>query len=95
MNLISGEPAAKRGATTIGIRPEHVDVSHHRGRVAGAVRLAEHLGSDTFVYAEADGIGPMTVRLDGEAPLQAGRRDLRHAAGGALHKFDQDGRRIG
>ena len=73
MNLIKGAPAAKRGATTIGIRPEHIDVSTTAGEWPATVRLAEHLGSDTFVYAEADGIGPLTLRLEGEAPLKPGR----------------------
>src|SRR6478672_8747830 len=66
MNLIKGAPAAKRGAETIGIRPEHADVSTTAGEWPAKVRLAEHLGSDTFVHAEADGIGPMTLRLEGE-----------------------------
>ena len=35
MNLIEGAPAAKHGAKTIGIRPEHLDVSTTRRRVEG------------------------------------------------------------
>ena len=95
MNLVTGASAAKRGATTIGIRPEHVDVSTTAGEWPAKVRLAEHLGSDTFVYVEADGIGPLTVRLEGEAPLKPGEHDLRHAARGASARFDKDGKRIG
>src|SRR3984957_18080153 len=69
MNLIKGPPAAKRSAETIGIRPEHADISTTAGEWPAKVRLAEHLGSDTFVHAAADGIGPMTLRLEGEAAL--------------------------
>ena len=53
MNLITGEPAARRGATTIGIRPEHTEVSTTAGEWKAKVRLAEHLGSDTLVHADA------------------------------------------
>ena len=67
MNLIRGEAAAKRGATTIGIRPEHADVSTTAGEWRAKIRLAEHLGSDTFLHAEAEGIGPLTLRLAGES----------------------------
>ncbi len=94
MNLIRGASAEKRGAATIGIRPEHVDVSTTAGEWPATVRLAEHLGSDTFVHAEGDGIGPMTLRLAGEAPLKADQRIFVTPREANLHKFDKDGRRI-
>ena len=55
MNFIRGASAEKRGAAMIGVRPEHVTISDHAGEWPATVRLAEHLGSDTFVHAEADG----------------------------------------
>jgi len=94
MNLIKGAPAAKRGATTIGIRPEHVDVSTSAGEWPASVTLAEHLGSDTFIHAEADGIGHMTLRLEGEAPMHAGQRIFITPREANIHRFDKDGRRI-
>jgi multiple sugar transport system ATP-binding protein len=94
MNLIKGAPAAKRGAATIGIRPEHADISTTPGEWPATVRLAEHLGSDTFVHAEGDGIGPLTLRLEGEAPLKADQRIFVTPREQHLHRFDQDGRRI-
>src|SRR6202021_2448962 len=61
MNTLTGPSAAKRGAATIGIRPEHLELSATAGEWPARVRIAEHLGSDTFIYAEADGgIGQMT-----------------------------------
>ena len=93
MNLIKGAPAAKRGAETIGIRPEHADVSTTAGEWPAKVRLAEHLGSDTFVHAEADGIGPMTLRLEGEAALTPGQSIFVTPREAHLHRFDKDGRR--
>ncbi len=94
MNLIKGAAAAKRGAETIGIRPEHADVSTSAGEWPAKVRLAEHLGSDTFVHAEADGIGPMTLRLEGEAALKPGQTIFVTPREAHLHRFDKDGRRI-
>ena len=94
MNMIRGPSAAKRGATTIGIRPEHSDVSTTAGEWPATVRLAEHLGSDTFVHADADGFGPLTLRLEGEAPLKPDQRIFITPRESNLHKFDKEGRRI-
>src|ERR1700720_91517 len=94
MNLIKAAPAAKRGAETIGIRPEHADISTTAGEWPAKVRLAEHLGSDTFVHAEADGMGPLTLRLEGEAPLTPGQSIFVTPREPHLHRFDKDGRRM-
>jgi multiple sugar transport system ATP-binding protein len=94
MNLIRGEPAAKRGAATIGIRPEHADVSTTAGEWRAAVRVAEHLGSDTFLHAESETVGPLTIRLAGEAPIAPGDTIFVTPRQAHLHRFDQDGRRI-
>ena len=51
-------------------------------------------GSDTFVHAEGDGIGPLTLRLEGEAPLKPDQRIFVTPREANLHKFDKDGRRI-
>jgi multiple sugar transport system ATP-binding protein len=94
MNMIRGPSAEKRGAATLGIRPEHADVSTTAGEWPATVRLAEHLGSDTFVHAEADGIGPLTLRLEGEAPLKPDQRIFVTPREAYLHRFDKDGKRI-
>jgi multiple sugar transport system ATP-binding protein len=94
MNLIRGESAAKRGAATIGVRPEHADVSTTEGEWRAKVRLAEHLGSDTFVHLDADGIGPLVLRLQGEKPLAVGQEVFVTPREARLHRFDKDGKRI-
>ena len=63
MNLISGEPAGRANAQTIGIRPEHVNISKTGGDWKGTVGVAEHLGADTFLHVHSDDIGPLTVRI--------------------------------
>jgi multiple sugar transport system ATP-binding protein len=94
MNVVTGPSAAKRGATTIGIRPEHVEVSTTAGEWPAKVRLAEHLGSETYLHVEADDIGQMTVRIDGEAPYQPGERIFLTPEEVRIHRFDQEGHRI-
>ena len=94
MNLIAGAPAARRDATTIGIRPEHADVSTTAGEWKATVRLAEHLGSDTLVHADAGEIGSLTLRLPGENPLAAGQEIFVTPREDRIHRFDGDGKRI-
>src|ERR1700755_2631589 len=52
MNFISGETARKYGAATIGVRPEHLRVARGEEGWQGKVIVAEHLGSDTFLYVD-------------------------------------------
>ncbi len=86
-------PSAAR--PSIGIRPEHLDLSKTRGRMAARVRLAEHLGSDTFVYADAgrararSPCAPTAKRRckPGDTIYLTPREDR-------MHKFDKEGRRI-
>ena len=62
MNFVNGEEAARHGAHSIGIRPEHLAISATEGAWRGTVGVAEHLGSDTFLYVHrADGQGTLTV----------------------------------
>jgi len=95
MNLIGGAEAAKHGATTIGIRPEHLTVTPAGGTWTGRIGVSEHLGSDTFFHVAIDGIpDPVTVRAGGEVALHYGDTihltpDLAH-----LHRFDAQGLRI-
>jgi multiple sugar transport system ATP-binding protein len=94
MNTVTGPSAAKRGATTIGIRPEHLALSATAGEWPARVRIAEHLGSDTFVYAEVEGQGQMTVRVEGEASRKPGDVIYLTPQEDRIHKFDVDGKRI-
>jgi multiple sugar transport system ATP-binding protein len=95
MNIVTGPSAEKRGAATIGVRPEHLQLSKTAGEWSARVRIAEHLGSDTFVYAQGEGIGQMTVRVEGEASYKPGDTIFLTPVEDRLHKFDRDGKRIG
>jgi len=94
MNLVTGPSAERRKAATIGVRPEHVALSSTAGEWPARVRLAEHLGSDTYVHVEADSIGQMTIRQAGEAPHAPGDRVFVVPEESRIHRFDQEGRRI-
>ena len=95
MNLISGPEAAKHGAHTIGIRPEHIDVSTTEGTWSGVVKVSEHLGSDTFFHVYDTGLTEMmTVRARGEVGLRHGDRVFLTPREDSLHRFDANGLRI-
>ncbi len=95
MNLIEGAEAQKHGAHTIGIRPEHVDVSKTEGLWQGTVGVAEHLGSDTFIHIHGvPGCDPVTVRAAGDVSVKHGDTVYLTPNESLLHKFDAEGLRI-
>ncbi|MBC2836584.1 ABC transporter ATP-binding protein [Paragemmobacter straminiformis] len=93
MNLIDGAEAMKHNATTIGIRPEHLDVRAD-GPWQGIVGLAEHLGSDTFLKVTVEGLGTLTVRATGEVSLRHGDRIGLSPQLERLHRFGADGKAL-
>ncbi|MCC1494296.1 ABC transporter ATP-binding protein [Cognatishimia sp. F0-27] len=96
MNFVEGPEAAKHGAHTIGVRPEHIDVVESGGEWHGTVGVAEHLGSDTFFHIHNTGLAEtLTVRAIGDVKLNHG--DTIHLSPRLeeMHKFGADGLRIG
>ena len=94
MNLIPGAEAAKHNATTIGIRPEHLTISKSKGTWEAKVKLAEHLGADTFLHVDAGACGVMTVRAEGEYAVTPGETIHLTPDAARIHRFDKDGRAI-
>ncbi|MGJ8624474.1 MAG: ABC transporter ATP-binding protein [Yoonia sp.] len=95
MNLIDGQEAAKHNATTIGIRPEHIDVVESDGMWQGTVGVAEHLGSDTFFHIHNTGLAEtLTVRAIGDINLTHGDPIHLNPRLDELHRFDAEGLRI-
>ena len=73
MNLIEGVEASNHDAATIGIRPEHIDLSETEGTWKGTVGVSEHLGSDTFFHIHSEiSSETLTVRATGERELSYG-----------------------
>ncbi|HEV7253994.1 MAG TPA: ABC transporter ATP-binding protein [Mesorhizobium sp.] len=93
MNFIEGARIGE-GAAMVGIRPEHVSVSRERGRWAGAVVHAEHLGADTNLYCDTAEAGLLTVRIFGEFPAHAGDRLWLTPDPAQMHRFGADGRTL-
>ncbi|MGB0795598.1 MAG: ABC transporter ATP-binding protein [Paracoccaceae bacterium] len=95
MNFSEGEEASRRGAATIGIRPEHIDVASEAGIWHGTVGVAEHLGSDTFVHVHDTGLADtITIRAPGEVNFKYGDKISLSPREDAIHKFDARGQRI-
>lgn len=95
MNFLEGAEAERLGAHTIGVRPEHVDVSNTDGAWQGTVGVAEHLGSDTFLHIHGiEGCDPMTIRASGDVAVSHGDTVYLTPNPSLIHKFDADGLRI-
>jgi multiple sugar transport system ATP-binding protein len=89
MNLIDGAEAAKHGAHTIGIRPEHIEIG--QGPWSGTVILSEHLGSDTFLKVNAGALGTLTLRGGGEVAAGPGETITFGPLLARMHRFGPDG----
>ena len=95
MNLISGPEAEKHGAHTIGVRPEHIDVSDSDGVWTGRVSVSEHLGSDTFFHVQGSGLADtLTVRASGEVGFEHGDTIHMTPRADMIHRFGPDGLRM-
>ncbi|MGR3570465.1 ABC transporter ATP-binding protein [Brevirhabdus sp.] len=96
MNFIEGDAAARLGAETVGIRPEHIDVAPEgAGEWQGVVGVAEHLGSDTFFHIHQTGLAEtLTVRAPGEVQLRHGDRIHLTPRHDEIHRFDAQGLRL-
>jgi multiple sugar transport system ATP-binding protein len=91
MNLLEGAAAARFGAATIGVRPEHLRLSAEGGDWPGTVGVAEHLGADTFVHVEVEGVGKVTARTSGDRPVHHGDRVYLTPVPERVHRFDAAG----
>jgi multiple sugar transport system ATP-binding protein len=94
MNFISGEVAAKMGAHTIGVRPEHIDIVAGKGQWPGKILLAEHLGADAFLHVDAGEAGRLVVRAPGEFEGKPGDAVSLKPEVARIHKFNETGKAI-
>jgi len=94
MNFVTGAAAARYGAKTVGVRPEHLKIAREGEGWPGTILVAEHLGSDTFLYVDAGAIGTLTARYVGELDLSAGDRAVLTPEASRIHRFDEDGKAL-
>jgi ABC-type sugar transport system ATPase subunit len=86
--------AARSGVARIGIRPEHVVVLPSGGDLTATVTLRETLGGDAYLYLRlADG-QTMTVRADGDTPLDHGSEVGLTLPAQRIHQFAADGKAL-
>jgi multiple sugar transport system ATP-binding protein len=93
MNFIAGDFAVQRGATTVGLRPEHLK-PEVGGPIKGTLKHLEQLGNETFAYIDTHGLGEITARMDGTLSLEPGGAIELGYAPENLFRFDAAGLRI-
>ena len=92
MNFIGGQVAKHHNAATVGIRPEHITLSTvPNGAWKGTVGVAEHLGSDTFVYVHTQEAGTITARISGEKTVRHGDTVWLTPLPDKIYRFDSEG----
>ncbi|MSU89261.1 sn-glycerol-3-phosphate ABC transporter ATP-binding protein UgpC [Rhodobacteraceae bacterium 2CG4] len=90
VRLLGPAPAAQ-----LGIRPEHLAVvAPADGEITAQALVIERLGSDTNVFTEAEGIGPLLARVHGNVDLRPGDRLGLRLIRERIHLFDAAGRRL-
>jgi multiple sugar transport system ATP-binding protein len=93
MNFLRGDLAASHGATTIGLRPEHIKVVAG-GALRGTLRHAEMMGNETFAYVDAGDLGEITARMEGTLQLRPGDPVELGFEPQHLYRFDAEGKAI-
>jgi multiple sugar transport system ATP-binding protein len=91
MNFFTGAHAAKFNATTVGVRPEHFDISAS-GAWSGKVVYSENLGSDSYIYVDIGETDPVIVRQQGKSGYHAGDQLSFSPRGEMFHRFDEGGK---
>ncbi|MYG42177.1 MAG: sn-glycerol-3-phosphate ABC transporter ATP-binding protein UgpC [Rhodobacteraceae bacterium] len=93
MNIFQGEVAAKYQCQTLGVRPEHMEISHDGSILKGSIRHIEKLGADTLVYSQIPGYDPVTARIIGKLEMNIGDPINLKFSDNHVHRF-KDGIRI-
>ena len=91
MNFFTGADAAKYQATTVGVRPEHLDITPN-GTWNGKVVYSENLGSDSYIYVDIGAEQPVIVRQEGKASYHSGDTLSFSPKGQQFHRFDDSGK---
>lgn len=85
-------PRAVPAVAQLGIRPEHLDIADpDKAPMAGVADVVEHLGSDTNVYVQVEGVGPLMLRQHGHFPLRPNERIGLSIPNEKMHLFDAGG----
>ena len=84
------------GATTLGVRPEHITITEGSGlKLADArVDLVENLGGQTVVYATTTDNQAIIIVLEGQSKVELGATVGVHIDPARIHLFDAEGKAI-
>jgi multiple sugar transport system ATP-binding protein len=92
MNFLHGKYADVYKATTVGVRPEHMEiVPNGGGDWTGKVIYSEDLGSDSYIYVDIGEEEPVIIRQDGKTPYRSGDTVSFRPKENLFHLFDQSG----
>lgn len=98
MNLLPAEAlagaAARAGATTLGIRPEHLRLGDGGGALRAEVRAVERLGAQSLVHLRLGNGHALTASVDGARPVRQGEQLGVEIPAEHLHAFGADGRAL-
>jgi multiple sugar transport system ATP-binding protein len=92
MNFLEGPFASPFGAATLGVRPEHLEVTRNGGTWSGSVIHTEILGSDSFLFVDIGAKEPVIVRETGKTDCAPGQTIQLSPMNDHLHKFDTAGK---
>ena len=84
------------GATTLGVRPEHITIAEGTGLKLADVRvdLVENLGGQTVVYATTTDNQAVTIVLEGQSKVELGATVGAHIDPARIHLFDAEGKAL-
>jgi multiple sugar transport system ATP-binding protein len=99
LQVAGGNLALQRnvaGATTLGIRPEHITIADGSGTKLADVRvdLVENLGGQTVVYATTADGQALTIVLEGQKRFELGSTVSAFIDPARVHLFDAEGMAI-
>ncbi|WP_108658622.1 ABC transporter ATP-binding protein [Acuticoccus kandeliae] len=89
---VGGPAAAPEGAVTLGIRPEHIELTAPGGGAFDArVEVKEALGGESYLYATAPEGERIVVKTAGDDPTHHGDVVGLKLPAGRIHLFGADG----
>ncbi|MEG3767673.1 ABC transporter ATP-binding protein [Alteromonas sp. 14N.309.X.WAT.G.H12] len=94
MNFIDVDMKAGDPTCSLGVRPEHLKITEEKGLWSGDVGVIEHLGSETFLHVHLANGSTLTLKADGECPLQQGDKINLTADDNKIMHFDGAGMTI-
>ena len=91
MNFIDVTNDSNAQTHSLGVRPEHFEISTDSGTWQGTVGVIEHLGSESFLHVTIEDGSTVTVKADGDCPLKYGDTIYLSAPEHKVHWFDKNG----